>query len=52
MKMLWLGAVPENVEKTSVHSPTFIADEKCIPVGIKVMSVVIHDYLEAERQKR
>lgn len=48
--MLWLGAVPENVEKTSVHSPTFIADEKCIPVGIKVMSAVIRDYLEAERQ--
>jgi amidohydrolase len=50
--MLWLGVVPENVEKTSVHSPTFIADEKSIPIGIKVMSAVILDYLEAERQKR
>lgn len=43
--MLWLGVVPEDVEKTSVHSPTFIADEKCIPIGVKVMSAVILDYL-------
>jgi amidohydrolase len=50
--MLWLGAVPENVDKTSVHSLMFIVDEKCIPVGIKVMSAVIHDYLEADEQKR
>ncbi len=50
--MLWLGVVPANVEKTSVHSPTFIADEKSIPIGVKVMSSVILDYLQAERKKR
>jgi len=42
--MLWLGVVPESVEKTSVHSPTFIADEKSLPLGVKVMSAIILDY--------
>jgi len=46
--MLWLGVVPQDVEKTSVHSPTFIADENCIPVGVKVMSAVILDYLRSK----
>jgi amidohydrolase len=43
--MLWLGVVPADVESTQVHSPTFIADEGSIPVGVKVMSAVIIDYL-------
>jgi amidohydrolase len=47
--MLWLGCVPPDVESTQVHSPTFIADEKCIPVGLNVMSAVILDYLSARR---
>jgi len=45
--MLLLGCVPPPVESTQVHSPTFIADEACIPVGVKVMSAVILDYLSA-----
>jgi amidohydrolase len=44
--MLWLGVVPKDVEKTAVHSPTFIADEESIPVGVRVMSSVILDYLK------
>jgi metal-dependent amidase/aminoacylase/carboxypeptidase family protein len=44
--MLWLGVVPKDVEKTAVHSPTFVADEEGIPVGIRVMSSVILDCLE------
>ncbi|MBM3285159.1 MAG: amidohydrolase [Candidatus Aminicenantes bacterium] len=50
--MLWLGVVPENVEKTSVHSPTFIADEKSIPIGVKVMSAIILDYFRSGPGKR
>lgn len=50
--MLWLGVIPEDVEKTSVHSPTFIADEKSIPIGIKAMSAVILDYTRSQRSIR
>jgi amidohydrolase len=47
--MLWLGCVPSDVESTQVHSPTFIADENCIPIGVKVMSAVILGYLGARK---
>jgi len=47
--MLWLGVVPADVESTQVHSPTFIADERSIPIGVRVMSAVILDYLSARR---
>lgn len=43
--MLNLGVLPPNVEKTSVHSPTFVADEESIPVGVRLMSSIILDYL-------
>lgn len=43
--LLWLGVVPKDVESTQLHSPTFIADEQGIPIGIRVMSSVILDYL-------
>lgn len=42
--MLWLGVVPENLAKTSVHSPTFMADEKSIPLGVKVMASILLHY--------
>lgn len=42
--MLWLGVVPEDLAKTSVHSPTFIADEKSIPLGVKVMAYILLHY--------
>lgn len=44
--MLGLGVLPKDVAKTSVHSPTFIADEDAIPVGVTLMSAVILDYLK------
>lgn len=50
--MLYLGVLPRNMEKTSVHSPHFIVDEESIPVGIEVMSSVIFDYLERHSAKR
>jgi metal-dependent amidase/aminoacylase/carboxypeptidase family protein len=43
--MLNLGVVPKDIDKTSVHSPTFIADEASIPLGVRVMCTVILDYL-------
>jgi len=49
--MLWLGVVPADVESTQVHSPTFIADEGSIPVGVKVMAAVILDYLGGQKKR-
>lgn len=42
--MLGLGVVPPHLEKTSVHSPTFIADEQAIGLGIRLMSCLLMDY--------
>lgn len=45
--MYWLGA--SNSERGTVsmpHSPGFVADEEAIPVGAKVMTAVILDYME------
>jgi len=47
--MLDLGVCPKDLAKTSVHSPAFIADEEGIPLGVKVMSHVILDYLTRHR---
>jgi hypothetical protein len=33
--------------KTSLHSPTFLADERSIAVGVKLMSGIILDYTGA-----
>ena len=49
--MLGLGVLPKDVPKTSVHSPTFVADEESIPVGIKVMCSIILDYLARPKTK-
>jgi len=42
--MLNLGVVPAGLEKTSVHSPTFLADEAGIAVGVELMANIIMDY--------
>jgi amidohydrolase len=44
--LLWLGILPAGT-MTSLHSPTFVADEQSIPVGVKLMSAVVLDYLGA-----
>ncbi len=46
--LLWLGVVPAGT-KTSLHSPTFTADEQSIQVGVKLMSGIILDYLGAAK---
>jgi len=45
--ILWLGVLPAGMAKTALHSPTFVADEQSIPVGVKLMSGIILDYLGA-----
>ena len=47
--ILWLGVLPAGMAKTALHSPTFMADEQSIPVGVKLMSGLILDYLGAGR---
>ena len=42
--MLNLGVVPANLEATAVHSPTFIADEAAIPIGVNLMADIILDH--------
>lgn len=49
--MLDLGVVMKDMARTSVHSPAFIADEESIPLGVKIMSMVIFDYLAKHKSK-
>ena len=44
-----LGQVKPGTTSGDHHTPTFLADDGSIPVGIKVMSVVILDYLSRSR---
>jgi amidohydrolase len=43
--MLNLGVVPANLEQTALHSPTFLADEAGIALGVELMADIIMDYL-------
>jgi amidohydrolase len=43
--MFNLGVVPPELEATSVHSPTFVADEAAIPIGVNLMANIILDHL-------
>jgi len=42
--MLNLGVEPADGEETAVHSPTFVADEASIPIGVSLMANIILDY--------
>lgn len=42
--MLNLGVVPADRESTAVHSPTFMADEAAIPIGVNLMANIILDH--------
>jgi amidohydrolase len=50
--MLGLGVVPVDRDKTSVHSPTFVADEAGIPLGVNLMANVILDYQTRHARKK
>jgi amidohydrolase len=42
--MFNLGVVPPELDATAVHSPTFIADEAAIPIGVNLMANIIMDH--------
>lgn len=44
-----LGMVKSGTTSGDHHTPTFLADDSCIPVGIKAMSYLLLDYLERHR---
>ncbi|HYA48950.1 MAG TPA: M20/M25/M40 family metallo-hydrolase, partial [Burkholderiales bacterium] len=50
--MLELGVVPANLDKTAVHSPTFLADEAAIPIGVELMADIIMDYQTRHARSR
>ena len=43
--MLNLGVVPPDRDSTAVHSPTFMADEAAIPIGVNLMADILLDHL-------
>ncbi|MCX6569320.1 MAG: M20 family metallopeptidase, partial [Candidatus Aminicenantes bacterium] len=42
--MFNLGVVPPDKDSTAVHSPTFVADEAAIPIGVNLMANIIMDH--------
>ena len=42
--MLNLGVVPPDREATAVHSPTFVADEAAISIGVNLMANILLDH--------
>jgi amidohydrolase len=42
--MFNLGVIPPDRDTTSVHSPAFVADEACIPIGVNLMANIIMDH--------
>jgi amidohydrolase len=40
-----LGVVPEGKASGGHHTPTFYADDKAVPVGIRALSTLVLDYL-------
>jgi len=49
--MLGLGSVPEGKQPISVHSPYFVADQKAIPIGMRIMSRILWEYGLRHRTK-
>ena len=45
--MINLGVVPADLESTAVHSPTFVADEAAIAIGVDLMAGIILDHQTA-----
>lgn len=46
-----LGTGPEGEKGAPLHSPRFFPDEKCLSVGVAVMTAVALDFLSADHQK-
>ncbi|MGQ9618861.1 MAG: M20 metallopeptidase family protein [Candidatus Aminicenantia bacterium] len=48
--MLGLGVCPQDVKSNSVHSPTFVVDERSIPLGVNLMTNIILNYSRKGRK--
>ena len=44
-----LGMVKPGTVSGDHHTPTFLADDSCIPVGVRAMSYLLLDYLERHK---
>lgn len=49
--MLRLGVCPPDIKENFVHSPTFLVDERSIPIGVKLMTNIILGHLKREHRK-
>ena len=47
-----LGTLKAGATSGDHHTPTFLADDSAVPVGMKAMSTVLLDYLDRESKKR
>ena len=45
----FLGAVPPGKKSGGHHTPTFYADDGAIPIGIRVMTGLVLDFLSSPR---
>jgi amidohydrolase len=44
--MLFLGSrAPDSKERIPAHSPTFDIDERCLPLGVEIMTRICLDFL-------
>ena len=48
----FLGTLKAGTTSGDHHTPTFLADDSAVPVGMKVMSTVLLDYLDRESKRR
>ncbi len=46
-----LGQVKPGTTSGDHHTPTFVADDGAIPVGVKAMSVIVYDYLSRHAKR-
>jgi amidohydrolase len=45
-----LGVVPEGKASGGHHTPTFYADDKAVPIGIRTLSTLVLDYLASGKR--
>jgi len=45
----WLGVLRPGTTSGPLHSPTYLADDGAVPVGIRAMTTAVLDYLGGGR---
>jgi amidohydrolase len=48
----FLGALKPGTTSGDHHTPTFLADDGAVPVGMRAMSTILLDYLRREASRR